>query len=69
MRKLHSDCEHVEPEDPCCAPAFKNFYECPCGVSWEDKWSCACNDRCPSCNKEIEPSRSKEVAKCACEYL
>lgn len=34
---------------------FLNKYACPCGETWEDQWSCACNDRCPSCNKEIEP--------------
>src|SRR5215831_5732402 len=26
-----------------------------CGVSWTDEWSCACNDRCPLCEAEIEP--------------
>ncbi len=26
-----------------------------CGVTWEDVWDCACNDRCPVCNREIEP--------------
>jgi len=28
---------------------------------WEDEWDCACNDRCPSCNKEIEPYYCEEV--------
>lgn len=40
---------------------YRNFYVCPCGETWEDVWSCACNDRCPACNKEIEPSESEEV--------
>lgn len=40
---------------------LQNFYECPCGTSWQDLWSCACNDRCPTCNREIEPSNSKTV--------
>lgn len=30
-----------------------------CGIEWEDTWSCACNDRCPVCNKEIEPYKSE----------
>ncbi len=33
---------------------FLKRYQCVCGETWEDEWSCACNDRCPSCNKEIE---------------
>lgn len=47
-----------------------NHYLCPCGEEWEDEWDCQCNDRCPSCNKEVEPyisddgSRSsEEIAK------
>ena len=26
-----------------------------CDVEWSDEWSCACNDRCPVCDAEIEP--------------
>lgn len=33
---------------------FRMFYS-HCGTEWEDTWSCACNDRCPVCNREIEP--------------
>jgi hypothetical protein len=32
-----------------------------CGQSWRDEWSCACNDRCPVCNKEIEPAESETL--------
>ncbi len=39
---------------------FLNRYHCSCGEKWEDRWSCACNDRCPSCNLEIEPLESIE---------
>jgi len=28
---------------------------CACGTEWRDEWDCLCNDRCPKCNKEIEP--------------
>lgn len=31
------------------------YYNCSCGEVWEDEWDCACNDKCPVCNKEIEP--------------
>jgi hypothetical protein len=41
---------------------FQNFYTCPHdGEEWEDTWSSACNDKCPSCNAEIEPYKSVEV--------
>jgi hypothetical protein len=36
----------------------ENSYACPCGHAWQDTWTCACNDRCPSCNREIEPTSS-----------
>ncbi|MDK9702506.1 MAG: hypothetical protein OEL20_05155 [Sulfuritalea sp.] len=41
---------------------FLNHYGCPCGTKWVDEWSCQCNDRCPSCNKEIEPSESEDLS-------
>ena len=40
---------------PAAAPTrLALFYE-HCGVTCEDVWDCACNDRCPVCNQEIEP--------------
>ena len=47
-----------EPEDD--KDRFHNFYRCGCGEEWEDYWSCACDDRCPRCNAEIEPYKYKE---------
>lgn len=38
----------------------QNFYRCPCGEEWEDSSDCSCNDRCPVCNKEIEPYKTEE---------
>lgn len=41
---------------------YINYYQCPdCNVLWEDIWTSMCNDRCPSCNKEIEPYASKDL--------
>ena len=41
---------------------FRNYYRCPNdGTEWQDKWSCMCNDRCPSCNAEIESYTSEEL--------
>ena len=39
----------------------RNFYV-HCGETWEDDWSCGCNDMCPKCQtKDIEPYHSEEV--------
>lgn len=39
-------------------PWYENHYTCSCGQQWTDEWDCQCNDRCPECNKEIEPEKS-----------
>ena len=39
---------------------FENHYLCTCGEQWQDTWSSACNDRCPACNREIEPYASDD---------
>jgi hypothetical protein len=41
---------HVEPQW-----RFAMEYECPCGEAWSMEHDCACNDRCPSCDRENEP--------------
>jgi hypothetical protein len=33
----------------------KSYHHDECDASWVDEWSCACNDRCPVCDAEIEP--------------
>ena len=41
---------------------YINYYQCPdCNALWEDIWTSMCNDRCPECNKEIEPYASKDL--------
>lgn len=45
-------------DDPDDEDRYTNYYECDCGESWSDNWSCTCNDKCPSCNAEIEPWQS-----------
>lgn len=48
--------------DPILEPIkYINYYECPCGCMWTDTWDCNCNDRCPECNKEIEPYDWEEI--------
>jgi hypothetical protein len=45
--------------EPC---RFVNHYHCEeCDQTWSDQWSCACNDECPSCGAEIEPTESTEL--------
>jgi hypothetical protein len=39
---------------------FERRFECDCGEVWIDLHDCDCNDRCPRCNHEIEPSESRE---------
>lgn len=40
---------------------YRKHYSCPCGTEWWDEWDCLCNDRCPRCNKEIEPDDHEVV--------
>lgn len=41
---------------------FLNYYCCPFdGTRWHDAWSCRCNDRCPTCDAEIEPWDSEDI--------
>ncbi len=39
------------------------YYECSrCSTKWTDEWSCACNDRCPSCRTETEPYDDEDLS-------
>jgi hypothetical protein len=67
-RQKQPNCRHQHAEEPFCTPAYRNTYE-HCGTSWDDEWSCMCNDRCPVCNAEIEPTHSEQIASCACAHL
>jgi rubrerythrin len=45
------------PED-----LYRNLYRCSeCGTEWEDEWNSTCNDRCPTCDTEIEPYKSEDI--------
>ena len=39
---------------------FRKHYTCPCGTAWWDEHDCLCNDRCPTCDAEIEPDDYEE---------
>lgn len=39
--------------------AYLNHYRCPvCQSEWHAEWACGCNDRCPTCHREITPYAS-----------
>ena len=41
---------------------YINYYYCEdCDEEWQDVWECQCNDKCPRCNKEIEPENSELI--------
>ena len=41
---------------------YLNEYCCArCEVSWADEWSAMCNDRCPVCDLEMTPVRSRDL--------
>jgi hypothetical protein len=41
---------------------YRNEYLCgECGTEWADEWPCQCDDRCPTCNLETEPTESYEI--------
>ena len=54
---LMNDSSQSDSETP--SVWYINHYRCPyCLLEWQDEWDCTCNDKCPDCNKEIEPYES-----------
>ena len=44
---------------------FCNYYECErCGHCWRGKWSCMCDDDCPSCDaRHMSPHNSEDLTE------
>ncbi len=44
---------------------FLNQYECEeCGETWEDEWSCMCDDDCPHCGaRHMETCSSVDLTE------
>jgi hypothetical protein len=42
-------------------PWFRKHHACPCGTDWWDEWDCLCNDRCATCDAEIEPDEHEAI--------
>jgi len=40
---------------------LKYYKHRACGTRWTDEWSCACNDKCPVCNAEIEAFKWEDL--------
>jgi hypothetical protein len=51
--------QEVAENPPKC---YTNHYNCDCGASWRDEWSCQCDDRCPLCNTSCSPTHSENMA-------
>ena len=51
-------------------PWFRKHHACPCGTDWRDERDCLCNNRCPTCDAEIEPDGHEAIqgAKSANPY-
>ncbi len=49
------DASSADQDGEEASTTWTNYYLCPCGEEWEDTHDSCCNDRCPSCNREIEP--------------
>jgi hypothetical protein len=39
---------------------FERIFRCDCGEQWIDVHDSDCNDRCPACNREVEPRETHE---------
>ncbi|MEJ2624076.1 MAG: hypothetical protein P8Z80_05920 [Pseudolabrys sp.] len=44
---------------------FRNHYACDrCGCTWDDEWSCMCDDDCPRCGaRHMSPSDSDDLTE------
>jgi transcription initiation factor IIE alpha subunit len=67
QEELHDMLEHVcntidKRDEDAHENKFSMQYVCPDdGTRWTMEWSCTCNDKCPTCNKEIEPSEVEDL--------
>lgn len=48
---------------------FERLFECDCGEEWTDLHDSDCNDRCPACDREIEPCHTLERDALTGAYL
>lgn len=63
--EINNLCEMLNIDMPVIAEEdeerYTNHYLCPNdNTRWDDDWSCMCNDRCPTCDAEIEPYASTD---------
>lgn len=44
---------------------FRNYYLCDrCDSTWEDEWSCMCDDDCPHCGaRHMTPFKSHDLTE------
>lgn len=62
-------CSHQHDAELRCAPVLLVSYTCDeCGTSWEQQWSCACEDECPNCGDDVEAEDWHAIALCSCAH-
>lgn len=55
-RDIAMEAFEIEPS------GYINHYECEeCHVSWDDEWSCMCDDDCPECGHSYTPYDSDPI--------
>ena len=55
MQDQHFD----ETNDDSDENRYTNHYHHEaCGATWQDTWSCSCDDDCPNCGVPLSPYRS-----------
>lgn len=55
---------HEDGEKELMVQWFEKSYDCSrCGNTWTDEWSCTCNDRCPQCDAETEPTSAIDLSR------
>ena len=53
-----------DDEDKTKAAWYENSYDCSeCTATWTNEWSCMCNDRCPECDCETQPTSSIDLSQ------
>lgn len=65
----HPAFANLEADSSSLPCVWGNDYECNVctseTVSWADQWSSQCNDHCPNCGAETEPTNSTWLPNCA----
>lgn len=53
--------DNAQDSDGNSCACFNRYHCADCQEHWVMQWSCACNDRCPTCNQETQAHRSDHL--------